>query len=374
MRIIHCLWDDKFMNGAIELFETDKRHSNEYYYVSKDINRPFQYIKSEKARRVNIESFLKIASSADVVILHSLSSLSLSAIYRIPASVKVVWFIWGFDFYGSNYPVVPLALYMPDTLRFKNTHKDAFSFNKRLRILFLDLRKRFLLDKALARIDYFSGVYPYEYDLLCQTREAFHGKPLDFYYGSLPFFIKDEVDLYIKKPRKNVIVGNSGDPTNNHYEALTAISSLSLDEDGRIIIPLSYNATDEYKTWIRQYAEQLFPGKVNTLESYLPFDEYSELVSGCRVAIYNHIRQQASDNILMQMLYGAKVYLSEASLAFDYFKGLGLSVFSLESDVNSINIPISDEEIYKNRRIISSIYGESSIIQRIIKINDCLSK
>ena len=374
MRIFHCLWDDKFMIGAINLFETDKRHTNDYYYVSKNPDKKFKYINNEKVQRLNTTLFLEKVCTYDVVVLHNLNSLTLSMIIRIPSTVKVVWFIWGFDFYGSDYPVIPLDLYGKDTADFRRNNQPYKSFSKQLKNFFYTIRKKYLLDKALSRIDYFSGVYPYEYDLLCKYRKSFHGKPLDFYYGNLPFFIKDVVEQTIKRPRKNVILGNSGDQTNNHYEALSSIKCLNIDDDGRIIIPMSYNAKPEYKKWIQTYANQLFPGKVLLLDKYLPFDEYTDLVSSCRVAIYNHVRQQASDNILMQLMYGAKVYLSEKSLAFNYFKSLGIKVYSLQSDISSINIDISDREILSNRQILTNVYGESTIIQRIKVINNTLQE
>jgi hypothetical protein len=92
------------------------------------------------------------------------------------------------------------------------------------------------------------------------------------------------------------------------------------------------------------------------------------------VAIYAHNRQQASDNIFLQLIYGAKVYMPETSLAYHYLKKIGLKVFSLEHDIGSWDEEISDADVMENRRILSSLYSSSKLLERIKKINDILIK
>jgi hypothetical protein len=121
-------------------------------------------------------------------------------------------------------------------------------------------------------------------------------------------------------------------------------------------------------------ADSIFPKKVNALRQYMPLADYLNLTSNCRVAIYAHNRQQASDNIFLQLIYGAKVYMPETSLAYHYLKKIGLKVFSLEHDIGSWDEEISDADVMENRRILSSLYSSSKLLERIKKINDILIK
>ena len=84
----------------------------------------------------------------------------------------------------------------------------------------------------------------------------------------------------------------------------------------KCIIPLSYCGSNEYKNEIEQRAKELFKDNLVSLRSYLPMNEYLNLISKCKTAIYLHNRQQASDNIFMQLNFGARVFMSSKSEMF----------------------------------------------------------
>lgn len=370
MRIIHCLWDDKFMDGTIRVYENDKRHSNDYVLVKKHPEKyKLKNIKSTKAKIISPKVFLSLLDNYDVVVLHSFKSLKYSLICEIPKSCKVVWYAWGFDLYSGPYAIIPIQLYNKETLSYINDHPQ----NKSLISSTYSFIQNLHLKKALSRVDYFSGVFAYEYNLVKEYHKCFRAKPVDFYYGDTDFFIKDEVTYDCSIDKKDIILGNSADPCNNHHDALTAMSKTKLPKDAKIIIPLSYAGDADYVNWVKEYAESLFPGQVKPLQSFLPLDEYISLISNCRVAIFYHERQQASDNIFMQMLYGAKVYMSETSLAYKFLKKEGFIVFSLQNDIESLMKGLSKEEIIHNREILASRYPEKTILSRVVKINDLLA-
>ena len=367
MNIIHCICDDKFIKGAMELFNEDRRHKNTYAFI-KNKKRIFKarYLSAEDILILDEREFLQCVSNYDVVILHNWFTLREQIICKIPRICKIVWLAWGFDLYNPRNPMIPIQIYGKDTLEFE---KQQNSIPIWITNLLNSYRARYR-QKALSRVDFFSGVYPYEYDLLKKYKKVFRAKPLDFYYGSMQFFIKDEIDTHIDNKKKNVIIGNSADPTNNHYEALTQLLKISLDKDSKIIIPLSYGGNIKYKEWIKGYANKLYPNSINALDNYLPLHEYLQLVSNCKYAIYAHKRQQASDNILMQILYGANVFLSEDSFAFNHFKELGLKIFSLESDLNDNFQGLTDDDILLNRKILAQYYGQTSLLKRVLLMND----
>ena len=143
-------------------------------------------------------------------------------------------------------------------------------------------------------------------------------------------------------------------------------------KEDKVIIPLSYGGSERYISIIKETAQKYLGKNAMVLDTYLPVDEYWRLVSNCRIAVYAHVRQQASDNIFYQIMSGAKVYMTKKSAAFSYLKSLGLRIFSLEEDLQTINIPLTFAEIMRNRQILTQLYSVSTQIKRVYDINTFL--
>lgn len=212
-------------------------------------------------------------------------------------------------------------------------------------------------------------MFPYEYELLAQKQLRFKGKKLDFYYASTDFFIKDEYPSKITNNRQNIIIGNSAHITNNHADAIDWVAkNVKMPDDCKVILPLSYGSETNYINVVKKYAVNRLGSNAYVLDSYLPINEYWDLVSNCKIALYPHIRQQASDNIFYQLMSGAKVYMTKQSLAYAYLKQLGLVVYAMEEDISSINEPISDADVLKNRRILIELHSVTKQIERVHNI------
>lgn len=370
-KYLHCLHDDKFIDGAISLFEEDVRIENTYILFSRNPRQDsFRLIKNPKAKIEYVDSFLNCVSNFDVVILHSLGSLPIELIYRIPTPIKVVWLMWGYDFY--NFRICNIRLIGPlsrKTLTLRECARFIKSF-----ILF-NLVEKNSYKKTLSRIDYFSGVFPYEYDLLIHLEHynSIKAKPIDFYYGSTDFFIPEVPQREIDNRFINVIIGNSGDFGNNTLEAFEILKD-SLDSNNveKIIVPLSYGTNKLFIDKVKQKGKAIWGDKFMPLDTFLPLKEYLDVVSNCKVAVYFHERQQASDNVLMQLMYGAKVYMSETSLMYKYLKNMGFHIYSLQKDANTINTPLTNKQIIANREILSNHYSSSKLIDRIRVMNNII--
>jgi len=76
----------------------------------------------------------------------------------------------------------------------------------------------------------------------------------------------------------------------------------------------------------------------------------------------NHYRQQALGILLALIYMGSKVYLNESNTAFQYFKRIGIKVYSIEKEFhpgNQIALEnLSEDEIRLNRRIIEGSINE----------------
>lgn len=370
-RYLHCLHDKSFLDGAISLFEEDHRIKNTYIlFVGKNGQESFNYIKSSKASIQSVDTFLDCVSGYDVVVLHSLRSLPIELISKIPSSIRVVWLMWGYDFY--NFQVYNSRLIGPLSRKTITPRVRAREIKSAVKFC---LFERSIYRESLSRIDYFSGVFPYEYDLFMNLSRYpnLKAKPIDFYYGSSKFFVPEEPNNKIDNKFCNVIIGNSGDPRNNTLEAFEilkgALDGNTLD---KIIVPLSYGSDKVFIKKVKRRGNDLWGMKFIPLDTYMPLNEYLEVVSNCKVAVYYHERQQASDNVLMQLMYGAKVYMSATSLMYKYLKNLGFYIYSLQQDIDEINEPLPKEYIITNRTILSKHYSSTKLIERVKVMNNLI--
>lgn len=364
LKTIHIVIDDKFIDGAISLFESDERLQNTYAIFGDNSN--CKFVKSNRIVHLSSDSALSTINTYDVVVLHSLPAVPLEVIKKIKEGILVVWLAWGYDIYEPPYNIIPVDLYGTET---KRCIKRGFI---RDNLRKLNVKRNYNLRRALERIDYFSGVFPYEIDLIKASHTYFKANPIDFYYGSTNFFIPENPSVVIRTGKRNVIIGNSADPSNNHLDVLKIISDRFLSFEGNMILPLSYGGTPDYINSVERTARQIAGDRVISLKSFLSLDEYLNLISNCKIAVFAHERQQASDNIFLQIMYGARVYMSETSASYNYLKGLGLKVFSIQSDMKYFDTEMDEEDVMENRKILSSLYSSTKLIKRVKTIVDIL--
>lgn len=90
-----------------------------------------------------------------------------------------------------------------------------------------------------------------------------------------------------------ILLGNSGDPTNRHAEALADIRQ-QFGQQIRVMVPMGYPAGNEaYIARVRSVAEHYFPeGQVTLLTETLDFPAYLALLDSCRLGYFIFKRQQ----------------------------------------------------------------------------------
>jgi len=90
-----------------------------------------------------------------------------------------------------------------------------------------------------------------------------------------------------------ILLGNSGDRSNRHTQALQDIHR-QFGDDVHVVVPLGYPANnDVYIAHIRATADALFPqGQVELLTGKLAFDSYLQLISRCDLGWFMFERQQ----------------------------------------------------------------------------------
>jgi len=367
MKRLHCCCDEKFIMGMISLFEEDTTEVNDYVVVSE--SNMLKYVDNSLVRVISPKQLYDECLKYDVIFIHYLKSYFFNIIPNLPSSIRVVWFGWGGDMYDGNNAIVKSNYY--DRLTEKYVRRNSSILKQvggKIKYYITTKHKR---NNTLERIDYFSGVFPYEYDLIKSAIKGFKAEPLDFYYGSTSFFVPEKPsDVYDINEKQNIIVGNSAAYTNNHLDALIKIKESGwTNNSGKVIIPLSYGGEEKYKDEIIKLGKDLFDNSFVPLMTFLPLDEYQKMVCSCKAAVFYHKRQQASDNVFMQILNGARVFMSSDNPMFAYLKSQGYKVFSLEEDSQLINIPLSLEEVILNRKLLSQQYSSSRLIQRVKDID-----
>ena len=82
------------------------------------------------------------------------------------------------------------------------------------------------------------------------------------------------------------MIGNSAVPTNNHLDILNYLRNNDTTSWKKIIIPLSYGGTESYKKVVIDEGVSLFGDRMMPLQSFMPLDKYTRIMSNCKTAIF----------------------------------------------------------------------------------------
>ncbi|MDQ4426452.1 TDP-N-acetylfucosamine:lipid II N-acetylfucosaminyltransferase [Thalassolituus sp.] len=372
MKILHLANDDKFLDLALPLFNSIKPSINETYVFAKSGN-----LKRVKLRpsRVVIDHypFLRRAKlkprdyeGYDLVVFHSFGDDLYPEISKIPKNTPTVWLGWGYDYYeylGSD------DLFVLNKTRSVTRNVPSIYVISRLKKLFKSLLVKVYISKSktksIEQLTVFSPVIESEFESI-KSKRIWKGFPeyVAWNYGNLEeSFIKGVEGKSIHSD--NIMIGNSGTATNNHFEIVDLLSDV--DITGRkVVVPLSYGDRN-YSTAVSLYCGRHLTADVVILEDFLPLEKYVECLRGCGYVIMNHIRQQALGNIITALYLGARVFLRSESPLYSFLKDLGVhlsSVQELETDVMLLNTPLSEQQRYVNRYVVSSYWSKTAAIRR----------
>ena len=363
LKVIHFVTDEKFINGSIAFLNEIDGLDNEFLIYSKKTS--FEYVSLEQIKRVDetyVKSIITNPEACDVIVIHGLSSLPCRFIMQITNEIKVVWFSWGYDIYSNSYPQFPLVKIKnrikPETLDIKNKIYYYFKrFVKQYLKRFLNIKGGGRLEfiQAVHRMDYFSGVFSIEYDLV-KENPFFRAKPVSYSYVSLnikDLYKKEDILNYTQPQGDNIQVGNCAAILGNHRTTFNRLNKLDL-KDRKIITPLSYGSRKIYVNSVCNSGYKLFGENFIPLIEFMPKDEYFQYMSSVSVAIFNIEQQGAAGNIRMSLWNGVMVFLPEDSIGLKYFKSLGFHIFSIEKDLTQDNIDkgLSKEQVIENRRLM----------------------
>lgn len=274
---------------------------------------------------------------ADKIILHGLWGWPLVLTLALnPWLLKrCYWFIWGGDLYYYNQRVQGLRSNLFEALR------------------------RFVIKRIGHLVTYIDG----DVELARQWYGA-KGK----YHECIMYTsnIYRKYDLPAKKNKAtNIQVGNSADPSNNHFEIFDKLMVFR-DQDIMIYVPISYGDPIHARV-VREEGAKRFGEKFVALTELMPLDEYLKFLGKIDIAIFNHKRQQAMGNTISLLGMGKKVYIHPDVTPWTTFGKIGVKIHS----VKNISIECLTQELKdKNNVAIKINFSEGKLISQLKNIFD----
>ncbi|HCL4449593.1 TPA: TDP-N-acetylfucosamine:lipid II N-acetylfucosaminyltransferase [Clostridium botulinum] len=360
---LHLMYDNFYNKRFIEFLNENFPQNEHKFIIIKPINYELKYIdninKYDNVEILYLEYFeaklYYYVKNSKKVFIHYLYDHICEFIckYDIGKDVELNWIVWGGDLYSYiNYKL------------YDNSTQVLINNNKSLNVLSKCTNER---KSVIGKINNFLTVCIGDYELLTKKfiidgirKDFIYPNPVE--YDVLKNIIcKSEEETFFKYQNyfENVILlGNSGDPSNNHLEILHRLEKFK-DEDFCIICPLSYG-DNEYISKIINIGKNLFGNKFIPLKKYLSSKEYALLLNEVDIVLMNHRRQQGSGTVLAALYLGKKVFMRNESNSKKDFINLGLNLYDTEEifNINRVENLIGFKEKYKlsNKKVIEDYF------------------
>lgn len=272
--------------------------------------------------------------SADKIILHGLFNIRVVVLLACMPWLhkKCYWVLWGGDLYVRR--------------------NGARTLSWRIKEVF----RTFFIKRLHAVIT----TVPGDYELVRKWYSTRAKYIPSLMYGS--HVARDlELQSTTDKNLINIQVGNSADPENRHAEVFDKLDQLKEEVKFNVYCPLSYG-NEEYAQAVIKEGVGLFRENFLPLTEFMSFDEYNRYMATIDVAIFNHRRQQAMGNIIGLLSMGKTVYLRPTETPYQFFKKLGITVFSSEAIDEGLKV-LDETQKKKNIELVKSEFTRSSLVE-----------
>lgn len=381
---LHITHDDKFMDYFISI--ADKVSSVPNKYVVYTHNNIIKHTKSSNIIVVNInspefEEAIGDLRQYDAVFLHYLSDVLLDLVEKAPEGIKFVWMFFGGD--GFRHTSFDSQYYQPitrkaiDKIQIKNFkdiihwhpkqlwwHIQVYKFHRQV-----SRQANQKLEKVVRKIQYFCHYIPEDFEILSGILNCKNMQYIEFNYGTMEAIIGD---THIAQPEGNsIMIGNSEAPTANHLDALHILKNIGI-KDRKIFMPLSYGyeVDREYKDFLIKEGKKLFGSDFVPITDFMSKQDYhQQVLFQCGYIVMNHDRSQAGANNVVALYNGQKLFMSNRSTLFRFYKSLQCKVFDFQNaTIDEFNTPLSATEITQNRYNINDYYKQTAVEARYKKM------
>ena len=314
------------------------------------------------------ENYMDEISDLDKIIFHPFTLSSpefLAVVKRRFPDVKVYWSIWSYDVYGL--PPIPKEYFEPYSRRYlrkKMEIVERFKASKAGRwalnfIYFTGLKRNYLkeLKASFWQIDFFCSLLPSDFLAYQKISKNYKTRHLPFAYLSLEQIMPalDEFSCHGHK----IMVGHSSSPGGNHFEVLEYLHQIN--PDFSIFLPLSYG-DKVYGDCIEKEARARF-NNLEVLRENLSKSLYYKKLKEIGWVIINVKVQEGLGNIIALIWMGVKVFLDERSSTFKDFKGWGMIIYSIQTQLTKKELTdtLTPDQILTNKEIIKEKCSESIV-------------
>lgn len=374
--ILHLVEDEKVINRTIDLFEKVDKGNNKFLIDIPDEQYQLQHVKSTSftfAAVFDTQEYWNAVGDItmyEAIIFHSLTHNTCKLIQRNQkTTTPFVWILWGSELY--NYLATKgykLYLWKPSFLRLKLRRLFYDPLMISIKNVSAKLRGEESIEElygtAFQRINYCCIFNKGDYQLLKSFADT-EAKWLWFNYYPIDTILGRAL-LDKKINGNNIFLGNSGSITGNHIAAYKLLKKLKL-QDRKVIVPLSYG-NETYRHFLVKKGNEILGDNFIPLKDFMPLSEYNNYLCSASIVIMFHLRQEAVGNILIALYLGAKVYLQEDNNLYEYFKSIGVKIFSIKKDLTNNNkeaLQLLPEETQRtNREKILAEFNEERIIKK----------
>jgi dTDP-N-acetylfucosamine:lipid II N-acetylfucosaminyltransferase len=371
-KAIHVLPDSPYSNWYVQnCLANGIDVENKFFCFTKEnayIHSEFITVKSPKPD--SCKEILDLLNKSNVqatLYINYLNYFNASIVNQITKPiVKIVWMLWSEDLYGL--PTLKIKKYDPYSMDYINKSKAKLTLKQslgRLKMIYIDgidLNNKVKwadIYKAIKRINFVATFFPEEHRIVQKFLNS-NIKWLPFAYIS---YTNGQDLTSIKEADKEfIILGNSADPSNNHFEVLRKISGWSINE--KIVLPLSYGDVDYRRELLNDIAGLFESERLIVLEQFMERLPYYNFLSKAKAAIFPHNIQQAVGNIIALVYLGARVFLKKSNPVYKRFKEIGFVINNIEDELTQeiVQKKLNKQETITNKRLIEAYFSDKKIL------------
>ena len=273
--ILHLVHDEKIINRTIDIFEEVALGQNLFVVFTRH---ELKFVKPHKSV-ITFKEYenYKGAKKFSSVIIHYLNSRKIRFVQKhIENNIPIYWIIWGNDLYNKMLYPKGFEIWDKQSSYYKKTKKSFFG--SLLEKTINEIKTRKIETFISKRVNFIAtDTVEVDYSMLVSYYPKLKSIPwVDFFYYPIEMIL--EQDMMQKWVEGNSIqIGNSASMTNNHEYAMRFLSKLKLDER-KVVVPLSYSGTKEYKETVKKVGKTSFGENFISLEDFLPLEKYNQLM------------------------------------------------------------------------------------------------
>lgn len=355
------LFTDNFIVDSIVARCDNASPGNRYIVFA----RKSRFVKSKRVEFFDSYRQLK-ASGIDVaqfkrIFVHYLGGDAVRFILDHPEFDHYYWFFWGADGYALDELKGNLYLGLTHEWLTRNRPGLVARIKKVLREYLFPVSDNKKL--AIARIAYVCTYIDGDVELVRRAVDT-RMKQIFFTYQSVTELAGEGTCKKCDLSHVKFLIGNSINPTNNHLDVFDFLGKISSRTGSELYIPLSYSGEEQYAAMVKQRAFELFD-RVVPLDTFVPPEEYQKIMTEVDVAVFFHVRQQASNTALGLLWLGKLLIMRSESTLFQKFRSWGLSVVSSDEIMTQKDLENRllqfDDRWSRNREILNELFSEAAV-------------